>query len=82
MPRFPDPDEVSENELRELQRVAVIFKLSDLETICTNMLTEQEFLNPSIGTYLNDETGKKMKKLFFNSSEKADVVFKVAGKYT
>jgi len=34
MPRFPAPDDVSEDDLNELKRVAGIFKLSYLETIC------------------------------------------------
>lgn len=73
-------DDVSDEEVRDLDRVAGIFKLSYLQTICQNILTEQEFLNPSIGTYLNDETGATMKELFFNQSDGADVVFNVAGK--
>ncbi|XP_060562983.1 rho-related protein racA-like [Ruditapes philippinarum] len=81
VPRFPDIDDVSEQEIRELERVAGIFKLSQLQTICTNILTEQEFLNPSIGTYLNDETGARLKELFFNQPDRSDVVFNVEGKY-
>ena len=80
-PRFPDPEEVSEDEIKDLNKVAAIFKLSHLQTICNNLLTEQEFLNPSIGTFLNDETGAKMKELFFNQSERADVVFNVEGMF-
>lgn len=67
----------AETELLELKRVAKIFKLSSLETICTNIENEEEFLNPSIGTYLNDETGKQMKTMFFNQSSMADVIFRV-----
>ena len=43
------------------------------------MKDDQEFLNPSIGTYLNDETGKEMKLLFLNQLEFADIVFEVEG---
>ncbi|WAR24340.1 RACA-like protein [Mya arenaria] len=81
VPRFPDPDEVSEDEIKDLERVAKIFRLSYLETICNNLLTEQEFLNPSIGTFLNDETGARMKQLFFNNADGADVVFNVGGSH-
>ena len=79
VPRFPDMDDVSEDEVKDLDRVAGIFKLPYLQTICQNILTEQEFLNPSIGTFLNDETGTKIKELFFNHSDGADVVFNVSG---
>lgn len=79
VPRFPDMDDVNEEELRELERVAGIFKLTHLQTICTNIISEQEFLNPSIGTYLNDETGARLKDLFLNQPERADVVFNVEG---
>ncbi len=51
----------------------------ELETICYNKETEQDFLNPSIGTYLNDETGKTLKNMFFNKPELADIVFNVEG---
>lgn len=79
VPRFPDIDDLLEEDIRELERVAGIFKLSHLQTICKNIISEQEFLNPSIGTYLNDETGAKMKQLFFNQPDRADVVFNVEG---
>ena len=59
--------------------MAGIFRLSQLQTICSNTLTEQEFLNSSIGTYLNNQTGSTMKKLFFNQPEIADVKFLVEG---
>jgi len=70
----------AETELLELKRVAKIFKLSSLETICTNIENKEEFRNPIIGTYLNDETGKQMKTMFFNQSSMADVIFRVEGK--
>ncbi|XP_045160594.2 rho-related protein racA-like isoform X2 [Mercenaria mercenaria] len=81
VPQFPDIDDVTEEDIRELERVAGIFKLTHLQTICTNIISEQEFLNPSIGTYLNDETGARLKELFFNQPERSDVVFNVEGKY-
>jgi hypothetical protein len=54
--------------------------LSSLATICTNIENGAEFLNPSIVTDLNDETGKQMKTMFFNQSSMADVIFRVEGK--
>ena len=79
VPKLPDSDEISEEDIRDLDRVAGLFKLSHLQTICTNILTEQDFLNPSIGTYLNDLTGANMKKIFFNQPDIADVKFNVDG---
>ena len=69
----------AETELLELKRIAKIFKLYWLEAICKNIKNGQEFLNPIIGTYLNDETGKQMKTMFFNQSSMADVIFRVEG---
>ena len=81
IPKLPDLDEIGRAAINELDRVAGIFKLSQLQTICTNILTEQEFLNPSIGTFLNDQTGANMKKMFFNQPEIADVKFLVEGEF-
>ncbi|KAL3869767.1 hypothetical protein ACJMK2_042404 [Sinanodonta woodiana] len=80
IPRFDISDDMPEEDIRELKRVASIFKLTHLETICENIIAEQDFLNPSIGTYMNDETGAKMKELFFDDPGLADVVFNVSGK--
>ncbi|KAH3847086.1 hypothetical protein DPMN_089400 [Dreissena polymorpha] len=57
LPHFPEDTEASDGEIKERDRVAAIFKLSYLQIICQNMLTEQAFLNPSMGTYLSNETG-------------------------
>ncbi|XP_071157447.1 rho-related protein racA-like [Mytilus edulis] len=76
VPRIPEIHE-DLSEVQELCRVAKIFNLSMLETICRNIENEEDFLNPSIGTYLNDETGKEMKTLFFNKPSCCDVIFRV-----
>ncbi|CAL1534791.1 unnamed protein product [Lymnaea stagnalis] len=73
------PEDASEEVLQDLRRASVIFKLPYLTTICDNIMREEEFLNPSIGTYLNDETGAKMKELFFNQNANADIIFNVEG---
>ncbi|GFO33177.1 rho-related protein raca-like [Plakobranchus ocellatus] len=72
-------EDTGEDELKELKRVARLFKLPYLATICENIEKEEEFLNPSIGTYLNDETGLKMKQMFLNKKSHSDVVFLVDG---
>ena len=78
VPRMPE--ETPEADLEELSRVAGLFKLPQLQTICLNLQNEEEFLNPSIGTFLNDETGATMKTMFFNQPEYSDVVFSVQGR--
>ncbi|KAL8568759.1 hypothetical protein ACOMHN_054546 [Nucella lapillus] len=77
VPRLPD--DVCEADVEDLSRVAGLYKMPQLQTICSNIQNEEEFLNPSIGTFLNDETGAAMKALFFNQPEYADVVFDVQG---
>ena len=58
-----------------------MFNLPQLETICVNSKNEEEFLNPSIGTFLNDETGQKMKQMFLNSPLLSDITFNVEGMF-
>ena len=78
---MPESDDIDEADIRELDRVAGLFKLPQIQTICSNVLTEQEFLNPSIGTYLNDLTGANMKQLFLNQPDIADIKFQIDGKF-
>jgi len=76
------PD-ISENEdqnfVKEIQAVAEKFQLTWLSDICTNLLKGDSFLNPSIGTWLNDNTGQAAKKLLLNKPLLADVKFHVEG---
>ena len=76
------PD-ISEDEdinfVKEIQSVAVKFQLSWLAEYCANVLKGESFLNPSIGTWLNDNTGLAAKKLFLNKPLQADVKFRVEG---
>ena len=76
------PD-ISEDEdqvfVKEIQAVAEKFQLAWLSDICTNILKGDSFLNPSIGTWLNDNTGQAAKKLFLNKPLLADVKFCVEG---
>ena len=77
-PRLSEDAEAE--ELQEVKRVAGIFKMDELVTICENIEREEEFLNPSIGTFLNDEAGTKMKDMFLNKETDCDVVFVLDGK--
>ena len=72
-------DDVTDDDRAELIRVARLFSCKYLETVCVNVRNDEEFLNPSIGTFLNDEMGHFMKQNFLNSSTYADVVFSVEG---
>ncbi|XP_067686809.1 rho-related protein racA-like [Haliotis asinina] len=74
------PDDVSEQCLEDLIRVAKIFQLPHLVTICCNLLNGEAFLNHRITTFLNHETASNMKELYFDQPEAADVVFDIGGR--
>ena len=65
--------------LEETVQVARLFNLPELQLICENAQKGDEFLNPSIGTWLNDRNGSVAKKLFLNNSLFSDVTFSVKG---
>ena len=65
--------------LEETVAIARLFNLPELELICSNAKAESEFLNPSIGTWLNDRNGAIAKDLFLNKPLLSDVVFVVEG---
>lgn len=79
-PSLPEDFAGIGDEIHDVSRLAKMFGLGQLETICDNCLKEMDFLNPSIGTFLNDETGKRMKDMFLNNPEYADVIFHIEGK--
>jgi len=60
-----------------MRELSASLELPYLAQICDNIENEEEFLNPSIGTYLCDVTGAAMKKCFMNKKELADVIFKL-----
>jgi Rho family protein len=65
--------------LDETVGVACLLNLPELKLICENGKNGDEFLNPSIGTWLNDRNGTVAKKLFLNNSLFSDVTFSVEG---
>ena len=78
---LPDiTDETSTEDLVALQNAASTFCLPMLDSIVKNLQTGGKFLNPSIGTYLNDQTGQRAKWLFLNKQVLSDVRFKVEGR--
>ncbi|KAJ5068650.1 hypothetical protein M0811_02593 [Anaeramoeba ignava] len=62
---------------RQLQELAQTFECEELITISRNQQEGNDFLNPSIGTWVNDKTAERFKDLFLHKSRFADVVFKV-----
>eukprot|EP01126_Amoeba_proteus_P054190 TRINITY_DN6652_c0_g1_i11.p1 TRINITY_DN6652_c0_g1~~TRINITY_DN6652_c0_g1_i11.p1 ORF type:complete len:632 (-),score=135.07 TRINITY_DN6652_c0_g1_i11:348-2243(-) len=68
----------NEKELMEpLKSHAEMFEVPHLSTYCSNVQDGLEELNPSIGTWLNDQTGEKAIELFFNKPLFSDVTFNV-----
>ena len=65
--------------LDETMTTTRLFNLPELQLICENAKKGDEFLNPSIGTWLNDRNSGVAKELFLNRSLFSDVRFKVEG---
>ena len=62
---FVDLQKDSEG-LEETLKAAQLFNLPELQLIVENAKKEEEFLNPSIGTWLNDRNSSVAKQLFLN----------------
>ncbi len=73
-------EETSDEDLDNLINVSRLLGMPYLETICHNYRNDEDFLNPSIGTYLNDETAAKLKELFLNRTTLSDITFTVEGR--
>jgi len=63
--------------VEETRKAADAFLCTELSTICTNVMEDNAFLNPSIGTYLNDQNGEKAKEIFLNKRVLSDIQFEV-----
>jgi len=66
-------DQNSRGNVSELLAAAELFQCSHLVDICKNINDQQDFLNPSIGTYLNDTNGTRLMDNFFNRQIFSDV---------
>lgn len=66
---------INKNTLDELIRIAKVFECNELVNICNNIKNEDDWLNPSIATWLNDENGLVLKEVFLhkNTNETADI---------
>ena len=58
---------------------ASMMNLPELAQMVQNAHKEEEYLNPSIGTWLNDRNGLVAKRLFLNNSLFSDITFKLDG---
>ena len=61
----------------EVATVARTFKCTELETMCENVASGNEWLNASFETYQSDITGKRIADLFLFKHREADMVFRV-----
>eukprot|EP00052_Salpingoeca_macrocollata_P014294 m.112100 g.112100 ORF g.112100 m.112100 type:complete len:616 (+) comp19261_c0_seq12:72-1919(+) len=61
--------------IKDLRRIAKLLGLPEMTTYLDNIERSEEFLNPSIGTFLNDRLGANMGKLFLDSPLLADICF-------
>ena len=66
--------------LDSLKQFSELFSLPYLKQTCENIENDEEELNPTIGAFLSDTTAAKIKELFFNSPQKADIKFIFEGK--
>jgi len=64
----------------ELLGAGSTFGLEFLIQLCNNLSQGDEVLNPSIGTYLNDETSKNILETYFNKSLYSDFKFDIEGR--
>ncbi|XP_065844848.1 rho-related protein racA-like [Oscarella lobularis] len=74
-----DLDGESDDVIDALEKTAETFDAPNLAKICQNSKSSMDFLNPSIGTWINDRCGAAAKQLFCNESLLADVSFRVDG---
>ncbi len=55
----------------ETIKISQLLNLPELELVCKNARKGEEFLNPSIGTWLNDRNASVAKQLFLNKVQYA-----------
>jgi len=66
------------DRVQETMELGRLFACEELVTIGQNVLDNDPDLNPSLGTYLNDQSGAKAKELFLNKALWSDVKFSAA----
>ena len=73
-------DVKDDSDLEDTVAAAELLNLPELVMVCQNIKKDEGFLNPSVGTWLNDRNSEVMKQLFLNKSLYSDVTFIVDGK--
>ena len=73
-------DVKNDSDLEDIVVAAELLNLPELVMVCQNIKKDEEFLNPSVGTWLNDRNSEVMKQLFLKKSLYSDVLFVVDGK--
>ncbi|KAM9998538.1 hypothetical protein ACTFIY_008192 [Dictyostelium cf. discoideum] len=68
------------DQLQETITLAESVGFKYLASACKNVLGGNEDLNPSIGTFLNDQLGETSKELFFTKKILSDIQFVVEGR--
>ncbi|EGC30174.1 hypothetical protein DICPUDRAFT_50894 [Dictyostelium purpureum] len=68
------------DQIHETITLGELFKFRYLVSACKNILSGSEDLNPSIGTFLNDQLGETCKELFFSKKQLSDIQFIVEGR--
>ena len=76
---LPSLEDVEEDIVSSVQRLGDVFDMPELVQICRNARNSEDFLNPSIGTWMNDRCGAASKQIFLNKRLLADVSFIVDG---
>eukprot|EP00735_Rhodelphis_limneticus_P014700 TRINITY_DN8772_c0_g1::TRINITY_DN8772_c0_g1_i1::g.23869::m.23869 TRINITY_DN8772_c0_g1::TRINITY_DN8772_c0_g1_i1::g.23869 ORF type:complete len:772 (-),score=142.47,sp/P34147/RACA_DICDI/38.57/4e-90,sp/P34147/RACA_DICDI/43.85/9e-27,Ras/PF00071.17/9e-43,BTB/PF00651.26/2.5e-05,BTB/PF00651.26/4e-17,BTB/PF00651.26/1,BTB/PF00651.26/9.6e+03,Miro/PF08477.8/1e-10,BACK/PF07707.10/3.3e+03,BACK/PF07707.10/0.035,Polyoma_coat2/PF00761.15/0.24,Polyoma_coat2/PF00761.15/1.6e+03,Ndc1_Nup/PF09531.5/16 TRINITY_DN8772 len=75
-------DDAGQNvDLGVLKASAELLGCTELVTCCDNISANEAFLNPSIGTYLNERAGREAVKILLKDSFFSDVTFQVEGRY-
>eukprot|EP01101_Sappina_pedata_P003548 TRINITY_DN1426_c0_g1_i3.p1 TRINITY_DN1426_c0_g1~~TRINITY_DN1426_c0_g1_i3.p1 ORF type:complete len:740 (+),score=168.90 TRINITY_DN1426_c0_g1_i3:149-2221(+) len=63
--------------LDEITKAGKTFGCEEICTVCYNIMEDNEFLNPSIGTWLNDKNADSMREKYFLKEALSDLVIKV-----
>ena len=72
-------DVKNDDDLDDIIAAAELLNLPELIMVCNNVKNDEEFLNPSVGTWLNDRNSEVMRKLFLNKTLYSDITFVVNG---
>ena len=72
-------DVKNDDDLDDTIAAAELLNLPELIMVCNNIKSDEEFLNPSVGTWLNDRNSEVMRKLFLNKTLYSDITFVVDG---